>query len=534
MLLAVSAGSAAALPPLPSVSPPPDPHLAMRWAHEDGTRRLASAFSGGRAVVGLGARVDAYAFARAHGVRLVRVIDGLRAIEVAGPPSALASLRGVRYVEPVMPLAPAHARDDPLTYENDPLTHVPFEWAFHALGVDQALNVTKGDSRIVVGVVDSGISPVADLAGKIAGGLFDTSRSTDAEDTSGHGTLVSSIVAANNDDGFGLAGFCGACRVLVWKTYPLNTVEVAMGVRRLTDDHVRVINMSLVGQNDSNLLSDALDYALSAGVLVVAASGNDGSGTVSFPASYLGAADGGLAVGADDVAGNRAPFSNYGTGLSLVAPGTYKGGCDEGIIGAIPSIAISFDTGTGCDATLVDTHGARYAYANGTSFAAPEVAGIAALVWAAKPSLTNAQLAGLLEQTAHRPAGTGWTPALGWGVVDANAAAASASGRSTADTLRLSALHVTGLRSSGSTLTASAQATWGDGSQVLVGATPSCRVRVGAHTVATTASLVAGVVGCAFALPAKSAGALVRGSVLLTGATVPRVAAAFSLTVRRK
>jgi serine protease len=133
-------------------------------------------------------------------------------------------------------------------------------------------------------------------------------------------------------------------------------------------------------------------------------------------------AGGGLVVGAATAHGRRASFSNYGFRLSLVAPGTYDGNCRDGIIGAIPSIAVSFDTGTGCDATLIDVRGDRYAYANGTSFAAAEVAGIAALVWAARPKMTNVQLADLLEQTARRPAGAGWRPGLGWGVVDARAA----------------------------------------------------------------------------------------------------------------
>jgi serine protease len=127
-------------------------------------------------------------------------------------------------------------------------------------------------------------------------------------------------------------------------------------------------------------------------------------------------------VGASDARGRRASFSNYGSRLSLVAPGTYDGKCSSGIVGAIPSIAVSFDTGSGCDATLFDAQGNRYAYANGTSFAAAEVAGIAALVWAARPTLTNVQLARVLEQTATRPTGVGWTRTLGWGIVNARAA----------------------------------------------------------------------------------------------------------------
>src|SRR5207302_7189513 len=239
----------------------------------------------------------------------------------------------------------AHGRNDPRTYERDPKTGVPWEWNFHAVGADQALNLTKGSRNVLVGVVDTGITPVPDLAGKIAGALWDPTTQTSAEDDSGHGTLIASIVAANVDDAVGMAGFCGACRVLAYKAVPLTTVVISNAIRRLTDAHVRIISLSLIGHEDSMLERDALNYALSAGVLVVAASGNSGASTVSFPASALRANAGGLAVGASDVDGKRASFSNWGARLSLVAPGTYRGGCSAGIIGAIPSIAISFDTG---------------------------------------------------------------------------------------------------------------------------------------------------------------------------------------------
>ncbi len=520
-------------PPAPAVSPPPSPHLALRWARTAPTpRSLAAAVAGHRAVVGLAAGV---APSQLPHVRVVRTLARLRAAVVSGSASRLAALahdRRVRYLEPVEPVQLAHARDDPLTYEDDPTTGVPWEWAFGALGVDQALNLSKGSSSILVGVLDSGLSPVPDLRGKVAGGLWDTSTTTSAADPSGHGTLISSIVAARNDDGAGLAGFCGACRVLAWKTYPLDTVELATGIRRLTDAHVRVLNISLVSE-PSDVIRDAIDYALAAGVLVVAASGNDGAGTISFPASLLEPGSGGLAVGASNATGRRAVFSNFGPQLSLLAPGTYRGSCANGVIGAIPPIAISFDTGTGCEATLLDLRGTRYAYANGTSFAAPEVAGIAALVWAAGPELTNVQVADLLERTATRPPGTGWTPRDGWGVVDANAAVEKLTGRSSADSLRLASPRA-GPRAAGGTAVVSVRATWGDGSRVDVGATPSCRVDVRGRAVASRATLARGVVRCTFGLPAASAGAIVRGSVSLHAPTARTATAGFVLRVRRK
>src|SRR5439155_968533 len=252
----------------------------------------------------------------------------------------------------------------------------------------------------------------------------------------------------------------------------------------------------------------AIDYALAAGVLVVGASGNEGQGTVDFPASVLqpanGTASGGIAVGASDAAGNRAGFSNWGSQLSLVAPGSFDARCNVGILGAIPQIAADFDNRQSCDAVYVDRDGSRYAYASGTSFAAPAVAGIAALVWAAAPGLTNVQVASVLEQTATRPPANGWSSTVGWGVVNAQAAVESVLGRRAVDTLSFSRLRVAGVRTPGADLTATVRATWSDAAPVVTGATPTCRLAVGGKALPSRAALSAGLVSCAFTLPPRS------------------------------
>jgi subtilisin family serine protease len=425
----------------------------MRWSHATAPPAGAKSFARGRAVVGLAARVDP----RIFGLRVVQRLPKLRLAVLAGTPQQLAALAArrdprIRYVEPVQRVAPAHVRNDPLSWQIDPRSGAPYEWAFHAVGADAALSLSKGDPSILVGVVDSGVADVPDLRGKVAETFWDPRRTTSAEDVLGHGTFVASVIGAANDDGIGLAGFCGACRLAVYKAIPLTNLQIAAGISRLTDAHVRVINLSLVQPTVSQDVVDAINYALAAGVLVVAASGNEGQGTVDFPASLLqppeGTASGGLAVGAADSAGNRSGFSNWGSQLSLVAPGSFDSRCTVGILGAIPRVATDFDNRQACDALYVDDLGNRYAYASGTSFAAPAVAGIAALVWAAAPGLTNVQVASVLQQTATRPPGTGWLPTLGWGVVNAQAAVESVLGRKAVDLLALSQLRVAGTRTS--------------------------------------------------------------------------------------
>ena len=531
------------LVPLPSVLPPTPLPGGMHWAREPAGLRPAQPadYRRGRAVVGVAAGVDGRTLAASLHLRPVEWLPGLRLVEVAGTPEGLAALARrpdprIRYVEPLAAAEAAHVRNDPLTYEIDPATGVPYEWQFDAVGTDQALNLAKGDPSMLVGVVDSGISPVPDLAGKIAETFWDPSVTKSAIDALGHGTFVASIIAAQNDDGFGLAGFCGACRLAIYKAAPLTDVQVAEGIRTLTDAHVRVINLSVVLDSPSQAVTDALDYATAAGVLVVAASGNEGRDSVDFPASSLQPADGvpspGLAVGASDRAGKRASFSNGGPGLSLVAPGTLTSSCSSGIIGAIPASAPDFGGAGSCSVILPHVPGgARYAYASGTSFAAPEVAGTAALVWSVKPSLTSVQVASILEQTATRPAGTGWTPGLGWGVLNANAAVESAAGRSSADSIVLADLDVTRPREPGDAVTAATEASWLDGTPIRLGATPACRIRAGGLPLRTTVTLAGGIVSCSFRLPARSGGRLVSGRLSVSAPGTVETSASFRFTV---
>jgi subtilisin len=541
---AASAGHSR-LTPLPTVLPPPVSETPMRWARVAPTARAhvaATSYTRGRAVIGLARGVDPRRFARTFRLRVVTRLPGLRAIEVAASPRAVAALAArpdarVRYVEPVARLQPAHTRNDPLTWQLDRRTGRPYEWAFHQVGVDQALTLAKGDPRILVGVVDSGVTQVPDLQGKIAETFWDPATNRSGADVIGHGTFVSSLIAAKNDDGFGLAGFCGACRVAVYKAIPLTDVQIALGIQRLTDAHVRVLNLSIVTQTTSQTIVDALNYATRAGVLVIAASGNEGSGTIDFPASFLqpgnGATVSALAVGAVYANNKRAAFSNWGAELSLVAPGAFDTRCNVGIIGALPAAASDFEADQSCANSLNDAEGNRYAYASGTSFAAPEVAGIAALVWSIEPGLTAYQVASLLQQTATRPPDTGWNSSLGWGVVNARVAVEQLIGRTATDEMALAGLRLLGRRAPGNTITTRAQARWSDGLPIAVGATPRCRIVAGSKTIRSTAALRDGTLTCEFMLPASSAGARVTGTVWLTAPATPPASASFEFPVTR-
>jgi subtilisin family serine protease len=334
------------------------------------------------------------------------------------------------------PAALAALPNDPLVSTNDPLTQLPYEWQFAATHVDRALDYTHGSPSVRVGIIDSGAADVPDLVGKVdqrwtVSTKGKVAREAAPTDLEGHGTAVASLIAANVDDGSGMAGFGGDSHLVVMHAWKLTDAAVAAALMKLDSLGVRIVNMSFGGPKpESRTVLVAIHKAAADGMLLIAATGNAAM-PIAHPAADLQPAGGvrsyGLAVGASDVHGNRAFFSNRGDNLSLLAPGTYDGGCG-GVLAAVVPTGADFQ-GSCYPMWGGDGSSSYYGYISGTSFAAPEVAGIAALIWAVRPELTNYQVADILKQSAQRdPAG--WTPTAGCGVLDAGMALALATSRS--------------------------------------------------------------------------------------------------------
>jgi serine protease len=211
------------------------------------------------------------------------------------------------------------------------------------------------------------------------------------------------------------------------------------------DNGADAINMSFgtaPGAQASLPVINALDYAIAHGVVLIAAAADDPIEDQGYPASALQptgtGADitqgRGLSVTAADFFDRRASFAGRGTQISLAAYGTYQGTAGDGppgIFGAFTSALNALDVGAigdrrpcGCRTTFAADP--RYAFLPGTSMAAPMVAAAAALVRQLNPDMGSREIARLIKQTARRPAGTGWTPELGWGILDAGAALATA------------------------------------------------------------------------------------------------------------
>jgi hypothetical protein len=418
----------------------------MHWYRWHPTPRLLHKHYGSKVVIGVETMQDFKALRVEYGFDLgtAHELPALHAVLVKVTDAQLHALLTraphdprIRYVSPIREKRNAlSVPNDPYVSGVDGTTHLPYEWAFLTTHVDRALDFTEGDAHIVVGVIDSGVAQIPDLAGKIdsrwsvTGGTI--AQVFEDNDDQGHGTAVASLIAANVDDGFGLAGFGGNTHIIgvhAGISGAYNDPDLAIALTKLVSLGVRIVNMSLGGKPPSDpVLVDAIHKAAAENVLLVASAGNNNT-DVFWPAAELQRSGGGrsygLAVGATDGSGRRASFStwgsNWGARLSIMAPGAYSG--YTGVVAALPPASPLEDVFP----TWTDDRDAQYAYLGGTSFASPEVAGVAALVWAANPELENYQVADILKQSASRTAD--WTPQMGCGTLDAGAALELATSR---------------------------------------------------------------------------------------------------------
>ncbi|MEA5532500.1 S8 family peptidase [Crocosphaera sp. XPORK-15E] len=264
-----------------------------------------------------------------------------------------------QYVEYIEPNYIYQALETP----NDP--EYSKQWNLQNIHVERAWEETKGEG-ITVAVIDTGVSRVPDLRQTefVQGYDFVNDRN-DASDDNGHGTHVAGTIAQSTNNNYGVAGIAYQAKIMPLKVLAAQgggTVsDIADAIRFAADNGADIINMSLGGGGESQVMKDAIDYAYAKGVVIIAAAGNSNQNAASYPARYPKV----ISVSALDAAGKKAPYSNYGAGVDISAPG----GSDSGKI-----IQETIDPNTG---------EAVFSGLQGTSMAAPHVAGVAALVKAA-------------------------------------------------------------------------------------------------------------------------------------------------------
>jgi type VII secretion-associated serine protease mycosin len=199
------------------------------------------------------------------------------------------------------------------------------QWALDYLGANQAWQISKG-SGATVAVLDSGVASIADLSGQVISGADYSSGTTSSgsgetdTDEGGHGTGMAVLIAGNGTNVEGLAPSAKILpvRVDAGGAGTMFASNIAAGVEYATSQHASVINLSIGNSQDfGSDVSGAIARAVAANVIVVAAVGNEGATTVSYPAAYPGV----VAVGAIDQNGQIWSQSNTGAQVTLAAPG---------------------------------------------------------------------------------------------------------------------------------------------------------------------------------------------------------------------
>jgi subtilisin family serine protease len=274
-----------------------------------------------------------------------------------------------------------------------PQIHVPDAWP-----------ITIGDPSVVVAVIDTGVDLThPDLAGvTVVAPRNETFNTTDVRDDVGHGTHVAGTIFARADNATGIAGIAPNSALMPIKVLDGDGAgffsDVLDGVDWARTHGADIINLSLGGLLTSDeiaLFQPTFSAARAAGILIVAAAGNSGDPLMFYPAGLHGV----VSVAAVDSSDVAADFSTFNRAVDLAAPGVDT-------LSTIPS--------------ALDPVG--YERDSGTSMATPHVAGVAALVWAARPGLDAAELEGVLRAGAVDLGEPGRDDHFGAGLVDAAAA----------------------------------------------------------------------------------------------------------------
>jgi serine protease len=340
---------------------------------------------------------------------------------------ALDRLRGRPEVEYAEPNAIFRASQARRTTPNDSL--LQFQWHWELLDAPRIWAIQTGDHSVVVAVLDTGIAfedfgpyrKAPDFGTTVFVPGFDfINNDTHPNDDNFHGTHVASVIAEATNNGTGGSGLAYNTALMPVKVLDAegfgDTFSIAEGIDfAAANNDVKVINMSLGGGGTSSAISTAITRAVGRGITVVAAAGNDNEATVSFPAN-LGNV---IAVGAVDGRKLRAPYSNFGSALDVMAPGgdirrddTGPGLRPDGRPDGI--LQQTFDPDTAAETGRYDDF--AYFFVVGTSQACPHVAALAALLY--RQGITDpVAIKAAIESTAEDLGTPGRDDAYGHGLI---------------------------------------------------------------------------------------------------------------------
>jgi serine protease len=442
--LALPAAGAATAPGLPPSAP------------TTYTGRVLVTLATGHSTAAHTAAVRAFlasAGARVAGAQVPQI--GLVTVQPPSGVSFATFARRLRAADPSVRYVERERRFTPRLVPNDPALSVPetaagtppgtpVEWWPAREDLPRAWDMTSGAGALV-GIIDTGIDGThPELQSKIKQASdFDSNpgEGSATADQLGHGTHVASLACAAAGNGIGLAGAGLNCGLIIERT-DLSDSSVAQALVDATDKGALAINMSFGtdgSQPASQVEVDAINYAYSHNVILAAAAADQAVTEQGDPANVLQPSGTGaditqgkgIDVTSADFTDQRSSFAGLGSEISMAAYGSFADSSGPpGIFGAFPSNITTIETGalgippqppcTNCRTTFQGDN--RYAYLQGTSMATPMVTAIGALMRNLNPWLRASEAIRILKATARRPAGTGWTQDLGWGILDGGAA----------------------------------------------------------------------------------------------------------------
>jgi hypothetical protein len=281
---------------------------------------------------------------------------------------------------------------------NDP--DLSSQWHLGKIQAASAWNISTGSPTVTIAFADTGVYPIhEDLASKLVPGWNFVGGNSNTADVQGHGTATAGSAAAATNNGVGVSalGWSNTVMPLVVadSTGYASYSNIASAITYAADHGVRIVNISIAGTSASSVLESAVTYAWNKGTVIFAAAGNSSSSSPNYPAACTNA----VAVSATSVSDTLSSYSNFGNWITLSAPG---------------------------DSILTTNNGGGYGYWQGTSFASPIAASVAALVLSIQQSLSASALVSLLEQNSDDLGAPGYDPYFGWGRVNAYKAALAA------------------------------------------------------------------------------------------------------------
>jgi subtilisin family serine protease len=343
----------------------------------------------------------------AHGGKSVQRLDqiGVHIVELPASANAhvvaetLSKHPHIKFAEVDQKVAPAMAVNDP---------SVGSEWHIPKIGAPTAWDISQG-SGVTIAILDSGVYGAhPDLASNIVAGWNVYNNTSDTSDICGHGTAVAGTAAAAGNNGIGVAGVSFSSKIMPIRIAYLDSTgscyayfsTMASGINYAADHGARVANLSYSGAAGSSTVQSAAQYMINkGGITTVAAENNNTNPGYAENASVF-------TISATDQNDAKASFSSYGSYVDLSAPGNY---------------------------ILTTDRSGGYSTWSGTSFSAPVVGGVAALMFSANPSISPSQVMSILEATAVDLGTPGYDIYFGNGRVNAAAAVQAARNAVTVD-----------------------------------------------------------------------------------------------------